>query len=310
MHTVKPPRAVFVDATPTLADAMKTRMLPGDMPIQLSEQPDVQPAMLPGLLGDAPIMLIDHSRFPTDVAKQCPSLKHIVFLGVGAASYMNIAELAAMGITVHLIRGYGDTSVAECAFSLMWAGAKGLASMDRDMRQGRWSRTEGIELKGKCVGLIGFGGIAAEMARLCLGCGMKVTAWNRSPKTYDGVVFAPLDDVLAASDVVSLHLLLSDETAGILSREKIQRMRPGALLINTARGALVDEAALIEALQSGRIRHAGFDVYAVEPLPQDHPLLALPNVTLSAHSAFRTPEATANLVNAALAHCRRLAGQA
>ena len=107
--------------------------------------------------------------------------------------------------------------------------------------------------------------------------------------------------------MVSLHLLLNDETRGVLSRERIALMRPGVILINTARGALVDETAMIDALKSGHIRHAGLDVFNIEPLPAEHPLTKLPNVTLSAHSAFRTPEASENLIAAAWAHCRRVA---
>ena len=109
------------------------------------------------------------------------------------------------------------------------------------------------------------------------------------------------------SDVVSLHLLLTDETKGLLSRERIAAMKPGVILVNTARGALVDEQAMIEALRSGHIRHAGLDVFATEPLPAGHVLTTLENVTLSAHSAFRTPEASDNLIGAALDHCRRIA---
>ena len=107
--------------------------------------------------------------------------------------------------------------------------------------------------------------------------------------------------------MVSLHLLLNDETRGFLSRERIAAMKPGVILVNTARGALVDEAAMIDALKSGHIRHAGLDVFNIEPLPADHPLTKLPNVTLSAHSAFRTPEASENLMSAAWEHCRRIA---
>ena len=109
------------------------------------------------------------------------------------------------------------------------------------------------------------------------------------------------------SDVVSLHLLLNDETRGFLSRERIAAMKPGVILVNTARGALVDEDAMIDALKSGHIRHAGLDVFNIEPLPADHPLTKMPNVTLSAHSAFRTPEASENLIAAAWEHCRRIA---
>ena len=115
-----------------------------------------------------------------------------------------------------------------------------------------------------------------------------------------------LDTVLARADVVSLHLLLNDETRGMITREMIAKMKPGVILINTARAAVVDEAAMIDALKSGHIRHAGLDVFNIEPLPGDHPLTKLPNVTLSAHSAFRTPEASENLIEAAWVHCRRI----
>jgi D-3-phosphoglycerate dehydrogenase len=189
----------------------------------------------------------------------------------------------------------------------MWAAARGLAQMDREMRAGNWLREDGMQLTGKTLGLIGFGGIAAEVARIALGSSMRVIAWNRSPKRFAGVEFMALENLLAESHVVSLHLLLNDETRGFLSASRIAAMRPGVILINTARGAMVDEAAMIEALKSGHIRHTGLDVFNIEPLPADHPLTKLPNVTLSAHSAFRTPEASENLMAAAWEHCRRIA---
>jgi D-3-phosphoglycerate dehydrogenase / 2-oxoglutarate reductase len=210
---------------------------------------------------------------------------------------------------VHLIKGYGDTAVAEAAIALMWTAARGIAQMDREMRAGNWLRDDGMQLTGKTLGLIGFGGIAAEVARIARGSGMRVTAWNRTPKKkkVPGVEFVELDDLLTESDVISLHLLLNDETRGFVSRACIEAMKPGVILVNTARGALVDEEAMIEALNSGHIRHAGLDVFNIEPLPADHPLTKIPNVTLSAHSAFRTPEASENLMAAAWAHCRRIA---
>jgi D-3-phosphoglycerate dehydrogenase len=179
--------------------------------------------------------------------------------------------------------------------------------MDREMRAGNWLREDGMQLTGKTLGLVGFGGIGAEVARIALGSGMRVIAWNRSARTYPGVEFVALDKLLADSHVVSIHLLLNDETRGLISRERIAEMKPGVILVNTARGAIVDEDAMIEALKSGHIRHAGLDVFNIEPLPKDHPLTSLPNVTLSAHSAFRTPEASENLIDAAWEHCRRIA---
>jgi D-3-phosphoglycerate dehydrogenase len=300
-------RGVFVDANESLAVIVEGQAKPGDIAVKIHHDADVKPAALPGVLDGAEIAIIDHTYLPTDIARQCTGLKHVVFLGTGARSYMNPEELAELGIEVHLIRGYGDTAVAECAIALMWASARGLAQMDREMRAGNWLRDDGMQLTGKTLGLIGFGGIAAEAARIAIGSGMKVIAWNRSPKTYPGVTFVGIDELLAQSHVVSMHLLLNDDTRGFLSRARIAQMKPGAILVNTARGAVVDEAAMIDALKSGHLRHAGLDVFDIEPLPASHPLTTLPNVTLSAHSAFRTPEASENLIAAAWAHCRRIA---
>jgi len=299
-------RGVFVDANEALAVIMERLAQPGDPKVNIHRDPDIKPEQYPDILGGAEIAIVDHTALPTDVAKKCTGLKHVVFLGTGARSYMNPDELAALGISVHLIKGYGDTAVAECAIALMWSSARLIAMMDREMRAGNWLREDGMQLTGKTLGLVGFGGIAAEVARIANGSGMKVMAWNRSPKTHAGVTFAELDTVLAKSDVVSIHLLLNDDTRGMITREKIGKMKPGVVLINTARGAIVDEAAMIDALKSGHIRHAGLDVFNIEPMPADHPLTKLPNVTLSAHSAFRTPEASENLIHAAWEHCRRI----
>jgi D-3-phosphoglycerate dehydrogenase len=301
-------RGVFVDASEELAVILERLTQPGDVAIKVNRDEDIKSADLPTVLDGAEIAIVDHTYVPTEVARQCTGLKHIVFLGTGARSYMHVEELAELGIEVHLIRGYGDTAVAECAVAHMWAAARGLAEQDREMRAGNWLRDEAMELTGKTLGLIGFGGIAAEVARIMLGAGMKVLAWNRSPKSYPGVEFTDLDTVLSASDVVSIHLLLNDETRGFITRERIGQMKKGAILVNTARGAVVDQAAMIEALRSRHLRHAGLDVFDIEPLPAGHVLTTIPNVTLSAHSAFRTPEASINLIDAAWKHCRRIAG--
>src|SRR6267143_819818 len=301
-----PVRGVFVDANEALAVIFERLTKSGDPVVRIHRDPDVRPDQYPTVLDGAEIAVVDHTALPTDIARKCAGLKHVVFLGTGARSYMNPEELAELGIAVHLIRGYGDTAVAESTIALMWAAARGIAAMDREMRAGNWLREDGMQLTGKTLGLIGFGGIAAEVARIALGGGMRVIAWNRSPKTCPDVQFVDLNTLLVASHAVSLHLLLNDETRGFLSRERIASMSPGIILANTARGALVDEQAMIDALQSGHIRHAGLDVFNIEPLPMDHSLTKLPNVTLSAHSAFRTPEASENLIEAAWQHCRRI----
>jgi D-3-phosphoglycerate dehydrogenase len=299
-------RGVFVDANESLAVIFERLAKPGDPKVAIHRDPDIISDQYPGILDGAEIAIVDHTALPTEIARKCAGLKHVVFLGTGARSYMNPEELAELGIAVHLIKGYGDTAVAECAIALMWAAARRLAQMDREMRAGNWLRDDGMQLTGKTLGLIGFGGIAAEVARIAQGSGIKVLAWNRTAKSHANVEFVDIDALLAQSQVVSLHLLLNDETRGFLSRERIAAMKPGVILVNTARGALVDEAAMIDALKSGHIRHAGLDVFNVEPLPADHALTKLPNVTLSAHSAFRTPEASENLIGAAWEHCRRI----
>jgi D-3-phosphoglycerate dehydrogenase / 2-oxoglutarate reductase len=300
-------RGVFVDANDSLAEIFERQRKPDDPDVTVNLDPNIKPDQWPTLLGGAEIGVVDHTALPTEVAKQCKGLKHVVFLGTGARSYMNPEELAEVGISVHLIKGYGDTAVAEAAIALMWASARVIPWMDREMRRGNWLREDAVQLTGKTLGLIGFGGIAAEVARIASGSGMKVIAWNRTPKTAPNVDFVSLEKLLADSHVVSLHLLLNDETRGFLSRERIAAMRKGAILVNTARGAIVDETAMIDALKSGHIRHAGLDVFNIEPLPADHPLTKISNVTLLAHSAFRTPEASVNLIHAAWEHCRRIA---
>jgi D-3-phosphoglycerate dehydrogenase / 2-oxoglutarate reductase len=301
-------RGVFLDAVDDLAAVFQRVVRPTDPPVTVREQDTVRPEELPGLLAGYDFVLDDHSQMPTDVMRRCAGLKHIIFLGTGARSYMHPEELAELGITVHIIKGYGDTAVAEHAIALMWAGARSLARMDRAVRAGNWLRSEGPQLTGKTIGLLGFGGIAAEVARIAHGSGMHVLAWNRSPKTASGVTFVDMNTLLAESHVLSVHLLLTDETRGLLSAERIARMRPRAILVNTARGAIVDEAAMIAALQDGRLCHAALDVFATEPLPADHPLARIENVTLSAHSAFRTPEASENLIRRALDIAHGLSG--
>jgi D-3-phosphoglycerate dehydrogenase len=293
-------KGLFLDAVDDLATVFHNVSRPGDPPMTVHQQGDISPEELPRLLAGYEFCFDDHTQMPTDAMRQCTGLKHIIFLGTGARSYMNPEELADLGIKVHIIKGYGDTAVAEHAIALMWAAARGLARMDGGMRAGQWLRTEGMELTGKTIGLLGFGGIAAEVARIAGGSGMKVLAWNRTPKTAPGVTFVDLDTLLASSDVLSIHLLLNDETRGFLSADRLARMRKGAILVNTARGAIVDEDAMIAALDSGHLRHAALDVFNVEPLPAGDRLTKIPNVTLSAHSAFRTPEASDKLIRMAL----------
>ena len=293
-------KGIFVDAGPELAAVFKAVVRPTDPPVDVRIAEHVTPAELPALLAGYDFVLDDHSRMPAAELARTPGLRHVIFLGTGARSYMNPEELAAQGQTVHIIKGYGDTAVAEHAFALMFAAARGIAAMDRGVRAGQWPRTAGPQLTGKTLGLLGYGGIAAEMARLAGGIGMKVLAWNRTPRQAEGVTFVDLDTLLAQSRVLSVHLLLNDETRGFLDASRLAKLGQDAILVNTARAAIIDQVAMVAALREGRLAHAALDVFLEEPLPAGDGLTTLPNVTLSAHSAFRTPEASEKLIRMAL----------
>jgi len=298
-------KSIFIDCNDQLGAVWDKVIRPDDPAITVNRTVRVGPE-LPEVIAGYDIAIDDHSYMPTELVAQCPQLKHIVFLGTGAASYMSVAELNDRGIKVHIIKGYGDTAVAEHTIALMFAAARDIARMDRDMRGGQWSPREGVQLHGKTLGIIGLGGIGAEVARMAKGLGMEVIAYNRTPRNDAPCPLVDIDTLLARADVVSLNLVLSDETRGFLDATRIARMKPGALFVNTARGALADEQALIDALKSGHIRHAGLDVFHNEPLKADHPLAQLPNVTLSAHAAFRTLEASMTLLRRAIEIVRKL----
>jgi D-3-phosphoglycerate dehydrogenase len=292
-------KTIFLDCNDQLAPVWRKIIRPDDPTIDVNMTPFARDD-LPRVLSDYEIAIDDHSYMPTELVAQAPHLKHIVFLGTGPASYMNVGEIEARGIKVHIIKGYGDTAVAEHSIALMVAAARDVARMDRDIRAGTWTPQEGVQLYGKTLGVIGMGGIGREVARMGAGLGMEVIGWNRTPRAEIKVPLVDIDTLLARSDVVSMNLTLGDETRGFLSTERIGRMKPGVIFVNTARGALADEAALITALKSGHIRHAGLDVFHAEPLKADNPLAQLPNVTLTAHAGFRTLEASMTLLRRAV----------
>jgi D-3-phosphoglycerate dehydrogenase len=292
-------KSIFIDCNDQLKPVFARVHRLDDPPIVVNTKP-VPAADLPRLIDGYDICIDDHSYMPVELVAQCRSLKHIVFLGTGASSYMDVAALKARGVTVHTIKGYGDRAVAEHTIALMFACARSLARMDRATRAGTWRPLEGMQLEGKTLGVIGLGGIGSEVARIARGIGMEVIAWNRTQRDDASVPLVTLDELLARADVISLNLALTDETRGIIDRSRIAQMKPGVIFINTARGALVDETALIEALRGGHIAHAGLDVFHAEPLKHDHPIAQMENVTISAHAAFRTLEASMTLMRRAI----------
>jgi D-3-phosphoglycerate dehydrogenase / 2-oxoglutarate reductase len=298
-------KSLFLDCNDQLAPVWERVVHADDPPIDVNRKPFAQ-AELPQLLKGYEICIDDHSYMPTELVAQCATLKHIVFLGSGPASYMNVAELGARGVKVHTIRNYGDTAVAEHTIALLFAACRDVARMDREVRSGTWVPHDGVQLLGKTLGVIGLGGIGREVMRLARGLGMEVIAWNRTPRPGDPLV--PLDELLARSDVISLNISLNDETRCMIGPAQFARIKPGVIFVNTARAGLVDETAFIEALRSGRIRHAGLDVFHHEPLAPDHALARMDNVTLTAHAAFRTPEASMTLLRRAIDIVRGIAG--
>jgi D-3-phosphoglycerate dehydrogenase len=298
-------KSLFIDCNDQLAPVWQRVVRADDPPIDVNRVAVAQ-AELPRLLDGYDICIDDHSYLPTELVARCDALKHIVFLGTGASSYMNVAELAARGVRVHTFKGYGDTAVAEHTMALAMACCRDIARMDREVRAGGWVPHDGMQLFGKTLGVIGLGGIGREVLRIGRGLGMEAIAWNRTP--HRGEPLVGLDTLLVRADVVSINLALNNETRGFLGPAQIARMKPGVILVNTARGALIDEDALIGALRRGHIRHAGLDVFHAEPLPAGHPLAHMQNVTLSAHAAFRTLEASMALLRRAIDIVRDIVG--
>lgn len=247
---------------------------------------------------------------PTAVLRAAPRLEVVAFTGTGAAKFIDLAAAAACGVTVTNTPGYADNAVAEHALALTLAVIRRVAQLDRSLRAGHWAPAPpAFELRGKTLGLVGFGGIAARYAGIARALGMDVTAWTRRPERArerrHGVAFAGLDSVLAQSDIVSLHLPLTEATRGLIAAAELDRLKPQAVLINTARGEILDEGALVDRLREGRIAGAGLDVFDREPLPAGHPLTRLDNVVLTPHVGFATPEATATLLDIAIANLER-----
>ncbi len=292
--------AKFIDCPQFLAD-LYTDELRGIVPELVLDVGSPTPAHTRAMLEDCVVAVIDHTELDEATLAACPALKAIIFMGTGASSYIDLEAADRLGIRVRTISGYGDRSVAEHAMALMFAAGRKIAAMDRAIRDGTWETLDSIEFAGKTLGVVGTGGIGKQMVRLGDALGMTVIAWNRSGVPDELPCSAiDLDDLLARADVISLHLALTDETQGFIDHRRIGLIRPGAILINTARGALVDEVALVEALRNNRLGHAGLDVFADEPLALNHPLTGLANVTLTAHAGFMTREASTRLLRTAL----------
>ena len=232
--------------------------------------------------------------FGEDVFAACPRLRVLSLWGTGT-DHVDLSGARKHGVIVTNTPGVSAVAMAEHALALMLAVARDIPRIDAKTRKGAWPRGFVTQLHGKTLGVVGLGAIGLQTARIAKGIGMRVIAWTRTPEEKPlaelGIELVGLDDLYRQSDVVSLHVRLTAETTGMVGRQQLAMMKRTAILVNTARGAVVDEAALLEALGNETIRGAGLDVFEQEPMPENHPLAELSNVVITPHSGGVTAEA-------------------
>jgi len=280
--------------------------------LQVSACPEDDDATLFELLADADVLW--HCLRPVDarVLQAAPRLKLVQKIGVGVNT-IDLALASERGVAVCNMPGSNSQAVAEQTLALMLAVLRRVPDFDRDVRAGQgWSwpgeRLDGLgELGGRTVGLVGYGGVPARLAPVLAALNARVLYTARSDKDSPLAGYRSLDQLVQEADILSLHVPLTDTTERLLDRPRFAAMKPGAVLINTARGGLVDEDALLEALESGHLSGAGLDVFAAEPLGPDHPLLQRRDVVLSPHIAWLTGETLARSLAVAAENCQRLA---
>jgi phosphoglycerate dehydrogenase-like enzyme len=252
-------------------------------------------ADLAGLADVRVLMAIrERTRLDAGLLDRLPRLELVLQTG-GHAYHLDEAAATARGVVVALGRRarMPSAAVPELTFGLMIAVLRRIHPLAAELAQGAWPSAVGGTLAGRTLGILGLGRHGRPVARIAAAFGMRVLAWDRTGSSAAGepaVERLPLDELLGRSDVVSIHLRLSPESRGLLDGERLGRMRPHAVLVNTARGAIVDEDALVAALRSGRLAGAGLDVFATEPLPAGSPLRGLPNVVLTPHVGWRVDE--------------------
>jgi phosphoglycerate dehydrogenase-like enzyme len=234
-----------------------------------------------------------YSRFSESAITACPSVKMISIWGTGTDN-VDLAACGRRGVTVANTPGVNARAVAEHTLALMLAITRRIPSVDRDVRSGQWPRGLLVQLEGKTLGIVGLGAIGRRVAALAAPFGMRLLAstWGSDAGRAEavGARHVPIETLLQESDIVSLHLRLSAETEAVINRERLALMKPGAFLVNTARGRLVDREALVESLRDGRLAGAALDVFHEEPIAASDPILTLPNVILTPHNAGMTQE--------------------
>lgn len=272
--------------------------------VELVEMPGHDPADVPAT---AEALFIYSLRVDEALLDRLPACRVLARCGVGYDG-VDVAAARRRGITVTYVPDYGSIDVAEHTLALLLSCVRRVAAADAAVRAGRWPSYAELgrmeRLHGRLLGLLGFGRIAREVARMAAALGLQVAAYDQylpdAVLLAAGVTPLALDQLLTQADVLSVHLPLTPATRQVLGAPQFARVRPGALLINTARGGLVDTDALVDAVRSGRLGGAGLDVVDPEPLPPGHPLLALPQVVLTPHSAAFTEEALGDVRRTAL----------
>lgn len=247
------------------------------------------------------VTLVD--RVDAELLEASPQLRAVSTCSVGV-DHIDVAEARRRGIAIGHTPGVLTDATADLAFALLLAAARRLPEAERFLRAGEWTRPWepdlllGKELAGATLGIVGLGAIGVAVARRAQGFGMRVVGWTRSGRETPGVApMAAIDSLLAQSDFVSVHVARTPETVGLIGAREIARMKRGAILVNTARGGIVDERALCDALASGRLGAAALDVFASEPLPRSSPLLAAPNLVLVPHIGSATRETRARMAD-------------
>lgn len=243
-------------------------------------------------------------KLPSAALKAAVNLRAISFLGSGVSDHVDLALASEHDVRVMNVVGYGDDAVAEHAAALMFAAVRNIPALDRRVKAGEWPSSGAWQIRGRRLGVVGLGGIGQRMAEIGRGLGMDVVAWTRSAETgttsLHGLPLLPLDELLATSDAVSLHLPLNADTRALIDERRLRLMKPQAVFVNTARGALVDEAALVRVLQDGHLHAAAVDVFDQEPVDVDNPLLRQERAIVTPHVAFNTSDASLRLFQMAV----------
>lgn len=282
-----------------------THPLPGDRIHTLCQHSDMNVWVGPGLLPPAAlreeladadgVVCLLTDRIDRALLAQLPKLRFISSMSVGT-DHIDLAAATERGIPVGHTPGVLVETTADTTFALLMAASRRVAEADHFIRQGLWTPDNawspdffvGKDIAGATLGIVGLGAIGSAVARRAAGFGMQVLGWNRTPREVPGVEQVALETLLTRSDFVAITVALTDDTRHLIDAERIALMKNDAVLVNTARGGIVDENALADALAGGRLLAAGIDVFAREPVPVDNPLMSLPNVVLTPHIGSAT----------------------